>query len=553
MKPLLICLILLIFFFPTTNGQQWQWAKGAGTGFAGIATDNYGHIYSGGAFRNASITFGEITLPNAGTDSTEDIFIVKYDTSGYVLWAHRAGGIYIEETSALTTDVAGAVYIGGITYSDTIIFDTITLSFTGTSSNNMFLAKYDSSGHVVWAKNFGGGDIGGDIDPESISVDALGNVYVSGVFSSTWVTFGTTTLSNSTGAPMFLVKFSPSGNVVWAKAVQGGAGYYVSSDIDTMGHIYVTGTFGGTVSFDAISLFSNGSNDMFLAKYDTSGNVIWAKNYGTPDAEYGNNLTTEISGNVFISGFFHGPSFPLGPDILVNSYSPITDYYLVKLDSSGNVVWARNSIGPGNVGLAGVAVDHSDNVYTTARFVGSTITFGHDTLHNSNPGNFAIFVTKYDALGNNIWSTGPTGIAGTSSGGIAINSYGQVYITGAILGPALYIADTTFTGSYRGEYFIARLDTALHHTNSLPAIIGRKNGINIFPNPNTGKLTVQLNTTGVTGLQIYDCLARQLYTTILTGTENTTQIELQNISSGLYYLHATGSAHNENIPFVVSR
>ena len=554
MKRWLLSIVVVISFFSSGNCQSWLWAKGAsGTGFATISADSFGHIYATGAFRSPIMTFGSSTVINNASDSTVDIFLVKYDAFGNVLWAKSAGGVGNDVAVSVTTDRSGNAYTLGAVTSHTVTFDAVTLPYLGDADNDLFIAKYDSSGHLIWAKNFGGGNFDGDIDPASISVDGLGNVYVAGIFSSAWVTFGATTLFNSAGATMFLVKFSPSGDAIWAKAVPGGAGYYVSSAIDTMGHIYVTGTFGSTVSFDAISMFSNGSFDMFLAKYDTSGNIIWAKNYGTTDAEYGNYVATDIKGNVYLTGWFHGPAFPLGSDTLVNSYSPATDYYIAKFDSSGNVLWARSSIGPGNSDLSALTVDNSGNVYSSGTFYGADITFGSDTLHNGTVGARALFVTKYDALGDNVWAIGADGIGGGGLGCIAQNVLGQVYLTGAFSSSFLTLGGTTLTGTNRSQYFIARLDTALHHTNSLPAIIGRTNGINIFPNPNTGKLTVQLNTTGVTGLQVYDCLARQLFTTTLTGTETTTQIDLQNIPSGLYYLHATGSAHNENIPFVVSR
>ena len=542
---------LFVFFHASGNCQSWKWAKGAGTAFARIATDAFGHVYTSGGFINPTIAFGSFVLTNAGTDSTGDIFLAKYDTSGNVIWAQRAGGTDYDATNHITTDAAGNIFISGVVASHTAIFDTIALTHPGTTDWNMFLAKYDSFGHTIWAKEFGGGDIGGDIEPESISVDALGNIYVAGTFSSEWVTFGAFTLIDSGGAAMFIVKYSPSGEVLWAKAVQGAAAYYVSGAMDTMGHIYITGTFSGSVSFGAASVVGHGSNDIFLAKYDSSGNLIWAKDVGSPDAEYGNYITTDISSNVYITGFFDGPSLPFASDTLVNSYSHSSDYYIAKFDSSGNAVWARNSIGPGYTYYSSISVDNSGNVYSAGAFTGANITFGSDVLYNVNPGSYAIYSTGYNSSGNNLWAISATGNAVIDNGGITQNASGQVYVTGGINSPEFYIADSTFTGSYRGQYFIARLDTAFNPYALVPGVAHSNIGLSISPNPNAGSFALHISSpANEDAILIITNVLGEKIKEVTAVTNTATELHID-APPGMYFISATTSRGSQSTKVVV--
>ena len=97
---------------------------------------------------------------------------------------------------------------------------------------------------------------------------------------------------------MYIVKYDAMGNVMWAKSA-GGTGSDLVRGIsnDEIGNIYVTGGFDSdSITFGTTTLINEGGYDMYMVKYDTSGNVIWAKGAGSMSSDYGNNITTDVAG-----------------------------------------------------------------------------------------------------------------------------------------------------------------------------------------------------------------------------------------------------------------
>jgi hypothetical protein len=202
-----------------TFGQApgWQWAKRAGgSGFEfgrRICTDPSGNIIVTGGFQSQSITFGPFTLLNTGG---EDIFIVKYDVNGNVLWVKNPNGISYDFATDICTDYSGNIFITGNFQSDSLTFDTITLPNMYANAS-MFTAKYDPSGNIIWAKKTGNvwtppGN------GEYAAADVNGNCYVTGCMVDT-MTFAGTTMTGY--LDVFLVKYDSLGNELWAKSAMG--------------------------------------------------------------------------------------------------------------------------------------------------------------------------------------------------------------------------------------------------------------------------------------------------------------------------------------------
>ncbi len=353
------------------------WAKSAvgtiGDVGYGICTDTSGNVFVTGYFQSSPITFGSITLNSIGF--SYDVFIVKYDASGTVLWAKSAGGTNSDYGYKISTDASGNAFVTGIFASSPITFGSITLSSAG--SNDMFIAKYDPSGTVLWAKSAGGGNIDGGSD---ISTDASGNVFVTGGFQSSPITFGLTTLTNTNvgSDDMFIVKYDPAGNVLWAKNAVGAIheyGYGISTD--TSGNVFVTGAFQSSpITFGSITLSSAGSNDIFIAKYDPAGAVLWAKSAGGTNADNGYGTSTDASGNAFVTGYFWSSSITCGSTTLTNASAGTTDMFIAKLcvqyykDTVSAFICAGDSL------FAGGGWQTNAGLYTDTLFVLS----GCDTI-----------------------------------------------------------------------------------------------------------------------------------------------------------------------------
>ncbi len=366
-----------------------------------VSTDASGNVYVTGVFESPSITFGSITLINADSTGYYDMFVVKYDVNGNVIWAKRAGGIKDDYGYAIAVDGNGNSYITGTFFNSTITFGSITLTNNGTNtSSDMFIVKYDTNGNVVWAKS-AGGSVTADYG-YGIALDANGNSYVTGDFGSPSITFGGTTLINANpiSPDMFIVKYDSIGTVIWAKSA-GGNSYDHGNGIavDGSGNSYVTGSFQSTsITFGGTTLINDsiggGTYDMYVAKYDASGNFVWANSAGGSNVDHGYGIAVDGSGNSYVVGYFHSLSITFGNTVLTKTGA--YNMFIVKYDASGNVVWAKSVGGNAPNCANGIALDGSGNSYITGYFGPSSLTFGTTTLTFA--GNCDIFVVKLNNL-----------------------------------------------------------------------------------------------------------------------------------------------------------
>jgi hypothetical protein len=337
-----------IFIAKYDSAGNALWAKGfGGTGLENafdLKCDRNDNLYFTGEFMSPSINFDNITLMNQGW---EDIFIVKCDTMGAIIWAKQVGNTYSDKGLSIATTISGDFYLTGNFVSDSIFFDSnILVNDSITISNgfkSVFIARYDSLGNCIWARNFGGG-LG---DAGYVAADEVGNAYVTGAFWRDTINIGGIELLNADatqGADIFLAKFDLSGNVVWAKRV-GNIINDASQDIvaDGKGHVYITGfTNSSSIDFEGTILNNSGSFDIFLAKYDVAGNFIFAKNIGGSNEEYESAVCTDSSGNLYLSGMFYSPSIALDNIILTNH--PIcSDVFVARLGEYTGIDEYNNS------------------------------------------------------------------------------------------------------------------------------------------------------------------------------------------------------------------
>ena len=533
MKSFYSISILLFSLINTTQAQapSWLWSKGVVSAVGGsVKVDVNGNAYVTGAFTN-TVSFGDDTLIGIGYGN---IFVVKYDPSGNVIWARSAGGPGngYDAANSICVDAKGNAYIAGSFDGDTLIFGADTLINTGL--HNIFIAKYDSSGNLIWAKSAKGP--GYDVGC-SISTDAMGNAYMTGYFSGSSIVFGTDTITpiNTGQFNIIIVKIDSVGNVLWAKnAGTTGFNQGLGISIDASGDSYITGYFTDTIAFNADTLKGHaGSDNIFIAKFDPSGNEIWAKN---PNGiGQSNSISTDVSGNAYITGYFENPFMSFGEDTLTNA----TYYYhsfIAKYDSSGNAVWARSISGTTNNVANAVCTDLNGSAYITGYFNDTTIFFGPDTLINSNSQN--IFVCKYDRSGNVIWAQSVGG--GTDdSWGIGTDLLGNAYITGGYTVPSIIFGtDTLYTTVGGHSFFLAKLDSS----NQNPAGISTINSpdkITIYPNPSNGTFYFSGVQSG-SSIEVYNMLGEMVY----SGQGNTDiyPVSLSGQAKGIYFYKASNNA-----------
>ncbi len=311
------------------------WAKSTGGTKAKVlvnsaAVDVSGNIYLAGSFTSPTITFGSIILTK-DSDSYNNFYLAKYDSNGNALWAKSTGG-FNDAATSVALDASGNIYLAGWFSRSTITFGDYTLKNTHNATDDIFLVKYNADGNVLWAKS-AGGKLSDKVS--SIAVDALGNIFVAGSFISSTITFDSIILTKSytfgkgdfnTNSNFYLAKYNANGNVLWAKSTGGMDDGATSVASDASGNIYLAGYFRDwTITFGSYTLKNtlSGANDIFLVKYNTDGNVLWAKGAGGKHYDDIYSIALDASGNIYITGKFDSPTIAFGSTILNNIHGPM--------------------------------------------------------------------------------------------------------------------------------------------------------------------------------------------------------------------------------------
>ena len=268
----------------------------------------------------------------------------------------------------ISTDSSGNVYVTGYTYG---WLD----GQRNAGGADLFVVKYNSSGVKQWTRQLG--TTSGDW-ARGIRTDSSGNVYVTGHTSGSFD--GNT---NAGVADLFLVKYDSAGDRKWTKQL----GTYEMDEAfdistDSSGNVYVTGHTSG--SFDGNT--NAGVADLFLVKYDSAGDRKWTKQLGTYEMDEAFDISTDSSGNVYVTGYTSG-SFD------GNTNAGGADLFLVKYDSAGDRKWTKQLGTPSTDKPQSIATDSDGNVYVTG--------YTHGGLDgNTNAGSVDLFVVKYDSNGN---------------------------------------------------------------------------------------------------------------------------------------------------------
>ena len=357
---------LFLVKYNSSGTKQWtrQFGSSSRDSANGVATDSSGNVYVTG------MTNGGLDgCKNAGI---EDLFVVKYNSSGTKQWTNQLGSSSRDSADDVATDSSGNIYVTGTTYSE---LD----GNTSAGKADLFVVKYNSSGTHQWTKQLGTDRYD---EARGVATDSSGNVYVVGGTKGNLLG-----ISNSGRTDAFVIKFNSKGEKQWTKKLgtwQNDLANGVATD--SSGNFYVTG-------FTYQHLDGNtsaGNADLFVVKYNSSGTKKWTKQLGTSKHDRARGVATDSSGNVYVTGDTYG-----GLD--GNTSAGYNDFFVVKYDSSGTKQWTKQ-LGTSSTDLAnGVATDSSGNVYVAGGTYG-----GLDG--NTNTGNSDLFVVKYNSSGTRQWT-----------------------------------------------------------------------------------------------------------------------------------------------------
>lgn len=498
---------LLVVKYDTLGNILWVRTSSSEAWPQKIATDVYGNLYVYGGYSSYSVSFlstlGSVTISNPYFDFfrvgvNSGSFIVKYDTYGNIKWAKNFVneyylGVPTFHMGDIATDANGGIYICA-TYLDSVIHVgsyVLTNSHYANTTTDILLAKYDSAGNAVWAKSFGG-----DFNDKGMGLEVGSNnrVYMTGMFSSSKLTFGTTTLTSTgsiksiPGDNVFLSAFDTNGNNIWTKCSVGNGTAYEMS-LDSENNILIGGavldTFFVTFGIDTIRNV-NLMNSTYIAKFDTGGNNLW-----------------------------------------INSVYPLRKTTLGRVHLNE---------------LHSIAVDKCENIWVAGYMDFDTIGIGLDksgTIMQPPSGGVPkiwepMFFIAYSSNGTLVhYSCLKSG--GDDGPGLCSDGKGNIYISGDYSG-AMKIASDTLYDNGAENLFLAKFKTGdcAKYPLSFPSQI-LKLDISLYPNPANSECTVTyLGTTyAAANISIYDVTGRLMHTYPLAGSSTT--VSIADLLPGIYH------------------
>ncbi|MCS7078299.1 MAG: hypothetical protein NZ455_16420 [Bacteroidia bacterium] len=344
-------------------------------------------------------------------------------------WVKHIAGSNNEYINASTIDNSGNIYITG-GFEGSVDFDPGPGLFTLTAvgQRDVFIAKYSSTGVLLWAKQISGSQ---DEESFAITVDNTGNVYVAGEFEST-ADFDPSSsaydLTAKGGVDIFLLKLDASGNFVWVNHC-GGTNQESPQTIalDNTNNVYIAGYFIGTVDFDpstsVFNLTASGGSDAFLAKFNANtGSFQWAKQFAgsSPTDRSGiSKILIDATGNFYVAGSFHGiVDFDTGPGTSTLTSSGMNDdFFICKLDNTTNIIWLKYLDVSGISILTNLHIDTNGDLLVTGDFE-STCDFdpGPGVFNLTSNGLSDVFLLKLSSAGTFIWALSLGGSTGYDLG-----------------------------------------------------------------------------------------------------------------------------------------
>ncbi|WP_247232094.1 SBBP repeat-containing protein [Telluribacter sp. SYSU D00476] len=331
----------------------------------GVAVDGNGNLYATGGF-NGSATFDGTTLTGEG------FYLVKYTSSGDVLWVRQVSSPHsvfnASPAFGIEADESGFVYLTGL-FEGTVLFGDIPLTATSSEikiggREDAFIAKLNTDGVFLWVRKVGGAQI--DVG-NSVAVDKAGNVYASGYSTSHPARFGDIQFyfSNDSYATKFATdgtlqwatgvrrnspargdkitvdeagnSFVKSGNVIswlnssgvvqWNRQLGNASIYDIAASAD--GGVYITGSFEGTLNVEGLTLTSSGGTDVFLAKLNRSGGLVWMKREGGRQNDYGIRVDPGARGELYVTGTFNSTTTLAGTSL---SSAGNSEIFIVRYD-----------------------------------------------------------------------------------------------------------------------------------------------------------------------------------------------------------------------------
>jgi hypothetical protein len=549
-------IIIFIFFLTSIDTGwcqiQWQWA---------LAPDSANHslsVIQGMASDNAGnilITGSYIYSLSIGGSTIQnagnfDFFTASIKTNGTLNWINHAGGSSDENGAKICVDNDGNAYVTGV-FTDTLIVGSSVLTNT-TSGSGHFLIKYSSAGNVLWAKKISQGMGAG---PASIK-NKDGLLYLFGSFSNTipFVTGSYTFTASASSSDLYVVKLDTSGNVLLA--TQYGGTRQESAfglSITNAGEVILSGTFTSTLlTFGGFTLNSssnsNSKNSVFLVKMNSSGNVLWAKAIDQVGGYA--QVSSDQSGNICLAGYFVGPSLVVDNFTLTASAS-YTNGMIIKFDNSGNALWANGIGGTGNQGgekCSDVAFNAVGDIFISGIYYSASLTIGTYTLAN-NGVNPQLFIVQLNQAGNvTNILSGGGQNADMRGSNILADQNGNIRIAGIFAGDQISFGPITTYG-VPNKIFTRMFVAQANVTITGLTNVSNSRLLKIYPNPANYEVMFTSEDLLITNIRVFDITSKEI--SELNCSSGAVHFPVADLQNGIYIVEITTSDNRKTVTKIV--
>jgi hypothetical protein len=303
-----------------------------------VATDAQGNSYVIGHFQGMSAAFDGHPVVGRGD---YDLFVVSYDKDGRFRWVCTAGGQGYDYGHGVAVDSRGDIIVAGAVVGEATFGDVVVPNENGA---HLFAAKYHADGELVWVKVATGKASG---SAHGVVVDGRDNIYIGGL-SAGLGTFGAQPLSSPKGTSALVAKLDRDGQVLWLTQHPGEPScLFHEIACDAQGRVWASGMFKGKAVVGPHAYATTGAkdSDALLCHYDAAGKLLWSRAGQGPGVDYGLGVATDGKGNAYLTGEF-SEGFSLGGKSLRSRGS--TDVYAAKFDTEGALVWLKQSGGNGS-------------------------------------------------------------------------------------------------------------------------------------------------------------------------------------------------------------
>ncbi len=369
-------------FDTSGNNLLWIIAVGGTSGDEGVAVsfDQNNNIYFSGQFHSDTVYVGDTMLYSCGC--AQFSFVSKFSEDGNLLWAKSILGSSTIMIKDHKTGFNNDLVVAGIFYFDAYL-DNDTIAANGVS--DIFVMKYNQYGDIIWYYTFGGIDFD---DVYAIDFDNNYNIFIAGSFKDQTY-FGVDNTVSAGQKDAFFAKLDYNGIGQWVKSAGSqGDDEILDLLVDNNGNIYVTGYMSDSAVFGDIILYSQGYLDFFIAKYNSSGNIIKANSYGGVFDDFGNSISIDDNNNIYVTGKF---ILDMNIDSSQLSSNTFSDVFFAKFDSNCNNIWAKQIEGVRNDEGFDIFPLTGNTFYVTGDFRDSAV---YDTSRLYSSGLSDIFFCK---------------------------------------------------------------------------------------------------------------------------------------------------------------